>query len=260
MKGASVNTVEQSKAQKLIWEAAERARQEKIAELVAEIKTAEGDDREAKIEQLLALDPNTKEFSEELVTVREKIKQRKQEAHAKKEAEHQTELNRKEEARKEGVRLAMEAKLAEFKWNYQASEDKLTSKPGYVAWVKSVNEVNFGFPYGGEQRGELMLRTHPQYGKDLILSVKKGQMLVRSYEDTTVKVVFDSGFPVTYKVVGPADHSANYLFLRDYYGFVERMTKASKVKISVPFYQQGDVVFEFNISDFDSQKYLSNVD
>ena len=150
----------------------------------------------------------------------------------------------------------MEAMLAEFKWRYQVTKDELTSKPTYVAYVNSINQINFDFPYHGAQRGTLMLRTHPQHGKDLILRVEKGQMLVRSYEDTTVKVVFDKGSPVSYRVTGPADHSTTSLFFRDYQGFVGRILKAKKVKISVPFYQQGEVVFEFNVSDFDSKKYL----
>jgi hypothetical protein len=101
-----------------------------------------------------------------------------------------------------------------------------------------------------------MLRTHPQYGKDLILKVEKGQMLVQSYQDTNVKVVFDGGSPISYRVVGPEDHSTTSLFFRDYQGFVGKMMKAKTVKIAVPFYQQGNVVFEFNVSDFDSDKYL----
>ena len=148
-------------------------------------------------------------------------------------------------------------RMAEFKWNYQVSEDELTSKPTYVAIVKIINQVSFGFPYEGAQRGELMLRTHPQHGKDLILSVEKGQMLVRSHEDTTVEVVFDQGNPISYRVAGPADHSTTSLFILSYQGFIESMLKAKKVKISVPFYQQGNVVFEFNISEFDSDKYLN---
>lgn len=54
----------------------------------------------------------------------------------------------------------------------------------------------------------------------------------------------------------PTQKKKAALFLRDYHGFVDRMVKAKKVKISVPFYQQGDVVFEFNVSDFDSNRYL----
>lgn len=148
-------------------------------------------------------------------------------------------------------------RMAEFKWKYHVTTDKLTNKPTYIAVVQSINQVNFGFPYEGDQRGHLMQRTHPQHGDDLILSVEKGQMLVRSYEDTTVEVVFDEGTPNSFKVVGPADHSTTMLFIRNSEGFMESMLKAKTVKISVPFYQQGNVVFEFNVSDFDSDKYLN---
>ena len=246
-----------TKAQDLKREELERFRQKKITALIAEIGKAEGDERKGKLEQLLRLDPDTKEFPDELASVRAKIKQHEEEARAKRKAERQAELKRKEEARQEQARLAMEAKLAEFKWRYQVSTDQLTSKPTYTAWVKSLNQVSFDFPYQGIQRGQLILRTHPQYGKDLILQVEKGQMLVRSYEDTSVKVVFDDRSPVSYRVVGPADHGTTSMFFRDYHGFVGRMLKAKKMKISVPFYQQGNVVFEFNISDFDSGRYLN---
>ena len=246
-----------TRAEGLKREAAEKARQERIAALVAEIKVTQGEEREKKLERLVALAPNTNEFPEELPAIREKIKQRQEEARAKAEAERQAELKLKEQQREEEARLAMEAMLAEFKWKYHVTTDELTSKPTYLSVVQSINQVSFDFPYQGIQRGELMLRTHPQHGKDLILRVEKGQMLVRSYEDTTVKVVFDEGSPISYRVVGPSDHGTTSLFIRDYSGFVSRMIKAKKVKVSVPFYQQGNVVFEFNVSDFDSDRYLN---
>lgn len=155
------------------------------------------------------------------------------------------------------ARLEMDKKLAEFKWKYRVTNDELTSKPTHFAVVQSINQVNFDFPYKGLQRGELVLRDHPQHGQDLILQVQKGQMLVRSYEETTVNVVFDEDSPVSYSVIGPSDHGTTSLFFRDYSGFVRRMMKAKKVKISVPFYQQGNVVFEFIVSDFDPRKMLN---
>lgn len=246
-----------AKAEGLKRQAAEKARHEQIAALVADIKVTQGEERDKKLERLIALAPDTNEFPEELPAIREKIKQRQEEARARAEAERLAELKRKEQEREEQARLAMEAMLAEFKWKYQVATDELTNKPTYLAVVQSINQVSFDFPYQGLQRGELMLRTHPQHGKDLILRVEKGQMLVRSYEDTTVKVVFDEGSPVSYRVVGPSDHGTTSLFIRDYSGFVGRMMKAEKVKISVPFYQQGNVVFEFNVSDFDSDRYLN---
>lgn len=148
------------------------------------------------------------------------------------------------------------ARIAHFTWKYNVTKDDLTSKTSYVATVQSVNHVSFSFPYEGIQRGTLMFRNHPRHGEDLILSVEKGQMLVRSYEDTAVEVVFDEGSPIRYRVLGPADHSTTSLFIKDCQGFMERMLKSKKVKISVPFYQQGDIVFEFDVTEFDSDRYL----
>jgi len=247
--------------------AEEQKRQKRISQLVLEIKMAQGADRESKLKRLVGLDPGTKEYPEEISAMREKARKaeedalaiarkREEEELAKKEAERRAQKESKEQAKAEEFRQALEEELARFKWRYEVSPDALTSKPAYHAAVKSINRINFGFPYQGEQRGELMLRTHPQYGKDLIVRVEKGQMLVQSYEDTTVKVVFDDGDPISYRVTGAADHSTTSLFIRDYHGFVQRMVKAKKVKISVPFYQEGNVVFEFNVMDFDSEKYL----
>lgn len=245
-----------SSANQLKREAQEKLRQDRITSLVKEIEDLTGEERKLKLNELIDLDPTTTQYSDEVTVIKEERRKRQEEELAKREAERKKRLKMEEEAKKEQARKALEAKLAEFKWKYQVDKDDLTDKPTHIAWVKSINTVNFDFPYQGEQRGELWMRTHPQHGKDLIIRVKKGQMLVRSYEDSKVKVVFDKGSPVTYSVVGPSDHGTTSLFFRDYHGFVARMLKSKKVKISVPFYQQGNVVFEFNVSDFDTKKYL----
>lgn len=245
-----------SKAEDLQREAAERLRQGKIDLLVADLKTARGADREEKLRRLLELAPSLPEFAEEFAALREKARKQYEEANAREEAERKATVERAERAKQEQFRASMEAALAEFKWKYRVFDDALTSKPVRQATVMSINRINFTFPYHGEQRGELMLRTHPQHGKDLIFRIQRGQILVNSFQDSTVKVVFDDGSPITYQVVGPADHGTTSLFIRDYHGFVERMLKAKKLKMAVPFYQQGEVVFEFNVMGFDADQYL----
>ncbi len=146
--------------------------------------------------------------------------------------------------------------IANSKWNYSVSKDELTSNPIYHAVTESINQVNFGFPYEGIQRAQLNLRNHPQHGKDVILKVEKGQMLVRSYEDTTVEVVFDEEPPISFLVVGPNDHGTTSLFIRDCQTFTEKLMKSKKVKISVTFYKEGNVVFDFNVAGFDNNRYI----
>ncbi|MCI5049514.1 MAG: zinc-ribbon domain-containing protein, partial [Rickettsiales bacterium] len=58
------------------------------------------------------------------------------------------------------------------KWHYYQKVDEMTSKPVYYAEIKSRNRVNFDFPYQGLQRATLTLRTHPRWGKEVILGVE----------------------------------------------------------------------------------------
>lgn len=145
-------------------------------------------------------------------------------------------------------------------WHYSHSDYEMSKGRVHQAITESSNTVNFGFPYAGAQHGTLLLRTHPKFGKDVVLSIEKGQFLVRSYEDSLALVRFDDDDPITYKVVGAEDHSTTMVFFRDYQGFVARMLKSKRVRISIPVYQQGSPVFEFEVSDFDSGAYLEAKD
>lgn len=140
-------------------------------------------------------------------------------------------------------------------WNYNASEDKMSGGTTFHASVISSNTVNFGFPYSGEQNATLHLRTAPRYGKDVIFSIEKGQILCHSYEDCTVLVRFDNEKAVTFSAVGAADNSTETIFLRNYDKFVAKMQKAKVVRISTSIYQQGSPIFEFDVSGFKPEKY-----
>ena len=141
-------------------------------------------------------------------------------------------------------------------WSYEHSDYKMGKGRVHQAITDSTNTVNFGFPYAGSQRGTLLLRTHPKSGRDVILSIERGQFLVRGYEDSRALVRFDDGEPVSYAIVGAEDHSTETVFFRDYQGFVDRMLKAKRVRVSVPVYRQGSPVFEFEVSGFDAEAYL----
>jgi hypothetical protein len=125
----------------------------------------------------------------------------------------------------------------------------------YEASVQSLNTVNFDFPYSGEQRATLRLRTHPRYGKDVIFSIERGQLPCSSWDGCNVLVRFDDGAPIRYSASGPEDNSNETLFIRGYGGFVARMLKAKAVRISPTVYQQGSPAFEFNVSNFSQSEY-----
>lgn len=140
-------------------------------------------------------------------------------------------------------------------WSYLQFEDKLTGKKSYEARTNSLNTINLGFPYSGIQNAQLTLRTHPVYGKDLIFSIDKGQLICRSYRGCEVLVRFDDGQPVKYSASPPSDHSTETLFIRNYSGFAGKMLKAKRVVIGVNIYQNGTEAFEFDVSNFSVEKY-----
>src|SRR5512139_2186222 len=87
-------------------------------------------------------------------------------------------------------------------WTYNRYEDEMKKGVAFEASVSSSNTVNFSFPYSGEQHATLILRTHPRYGKDLILRIEKGQFLCPSYDGCNVLVRFDDSEPLHFSATG----------------------------------------------------------
>ncbi|MES2000308.1 MAG: zinc ribbon domain-containing protein [Pseudomonadota bacterium] len=140
-------------------------------------------------------------------------------------------------------------------WQYEQESDPMTSSVTRYAQITSTNAVNFQSPYSGAQNATLVIREHPRHGKNIIMSIERGQILCHSYEDCNVLVRFDDQKPVTYAGAGPADNSTESLFIRNYSKFMTSLKKAKRVRISTEIYQEGSPVFEFDVSGFDEQKF-----
>lgn len=140
-------------------------------------------------------------------------------------------------------------------WEYSAYDDEMSSGKIYYAKLTSVNTVNFGFPYEGAQHATLTLRTHPRYGKDVILSLERGQFRCSSYDGCNVLVRFDNSEPTSYTAQGPEDNSTEHLFIAPYSQFVARLGRAQRVRVSATVYQEGAQVFEFDVAGFSPKDY-----
>lgn len=149
-----------------------------------------------------------------------------------------------------------EPKIPGDQWKYASFDDDMSGSKYHLASVTSSNRVNFQFPYSGLQRGTLTLRTHPRHGKDLMFSIEQGQILCRTYDPCRILARFDDGGPTTFSALGAADNSTETIFIKPYFGFVEQMLKSQTVRIEVPFYQEGQQVFTFDVSAFNQDKYL----
>ena len=140
-------------------------------------------------------------------------------------------------------------------WTYSHDTDEMTGKVSHVATVSSENTLEFEFPYNGSQHARLSLRRHPRWGSDVIVGIEKGQFLCTSYEGCTVLVRFDNGEPQSFSANPAADHSTETIFIDNYDRFLSKMRTAKQVRISPKVYQQGNVVFTFDVAGFDAKKY-----
>jgi hypothetical protein len=139
-------------------------------------------------------------------------------------------------------------------WNYVREEDPMTGKVERTASVQSINTVEFAFPYNGTQRGSLYIRRHPRFGNSVIFRIEKGQLLCPSYEGCTVLVRFDDGEPQSFSAAPPSDHSTETIFIKNYDRFIEKLRTARRVRVSPKVYQEGSVVFSFDVAGFDATK------
>lgn len=160
----------------------------------------------------------------------------------------------REERRRQQEKAERQRALA-AKWTYQAGADEMTGRATRAAMIRSENSVNFAFPYHGEQRASLIVRTHPSYGRDVIFRIEQGQLLCRRIDRCQVRVKFDEGQPQTWRASPPADHSTTVLFLQAYDRFVQQLRRSEVVRIQPEVYQEGSPVFEFHVEGYDHSRY-----
>jgi len=139
-------------------------------------------------------------------------------------------------------------------WVYRTEKDTMTQKDIWSATVVSNNSIELDFPYAGPQTATLEVRRHPQYGKDIIFQIERGQILCEPFHGCSVLVRFDDQPAERYAAGPPADHSTTVLFIKNYDKFVQRAIKAKKVFIQVSIYQNGNQTLEFNVAGLNPNK------
>jgi hypothetical protein len=138
-------------------------------------------------------------------------------------------------------------------WKYNSSPEQMGRGEIKSAICTSTNTLSFKFPYAGAQNARLALRSHPQYGKDVIFRIEKGQFLT-GVEGTNVLVQFDDNEPETFGATGPADYSTTSLFIKDSSRFISKLINSKIIKIQATFYNEGDQILEFTTAGLNWQE------
>jgi hypothetical protein len=109
----------------------------------------------------------------------------------------------------------------------------------------SSNIINLQSPYDGLQNAKLTIRKSPRFGKDVYLSIERGQ-IVLPYDNERIRIKFDDENSRWYGASQTSDHSSNLVFLTDYKTIVRKLLNSKIVRIELTLFQSGNHVLEFD--------------
>lgn len=133
------------------------------------------------------------------------------------------------------------------KWEYDAQTDEMSDDSIFFASIISDNTEFFSAPYDGGTDSRITVRKHPKYGTDVIVAISQGQLLCSDYNGTDyVTVRFDDAPAKKYRTAEPADYSSDCLFIINKKDFIANAKKAKTIKVQMPVYEEGDVIFTFS--------------
>jgi hypothetical protein len=138
-------------------------------------------------------------------------------------------------------------------WTYSDLADGMTSGRVRTANLVSSNSLSLPFPYEGVQHARLILRRHPRWGKNVILTIEKGQILCHdsSFEPCYVQVRFDDGKAIPFHASNSADHDSSVIFINGFDRFVTQLKKAKRLSIEIVLFQAGTHTLEFKVGGLD---------
>jgi hypothetical protein len=139
-------------------------------------------------------------------------------------------------------------------WSYATGTDEMTGKSTSSAAVQSSNSVELDFPYHNPQRGTLTIRRHPRHGPSAIFTLERGQLPCSSYDGCSIMVRFDEKEAVRYSASPPEDNRSEVLFINDEVRFLTFLTLAKRVRVFPNIYQNGGLVFDFDVTGFDLER------
>lgn len=148
---------------------------------------------------------------------------------------------------------AMIMESISYKWEYRSNEDPMSSKKFLIAGVYSSNHFEFDFPYQGRQKARLIIRNHPRYGRDVMFSIRDGQIICSSYSCPIV-VRFDNEDPIYVTGSEPVDSSSEMVFLPMYDTMMRKLPDATTLRVQFEVFHQGVYFAEFDVRGFKPEK------
>jgi len=127
-------------------------------------------------------------------------------------------------------------------WAYGQEYDRMTEETRYLAAVKSPELVYFDFPYQGGSELTMTIRKRGSV-LDIYFKISNGQFLTNQM----ARIKFDDGKPFDVSLIEPADYSTGLIFIDYTSKVLARIKKSNIMIIELPFYQEGNRSFIFDV-------------
>lgn len=128
---------------------------------------------------------------------------------------------------------------AASKWNYSEKKDEMRGGVSKFAELEAENTIDLDFPYG-EQRGLILVRKSTQYGFDILVGVRNGQILCNSFQNTRINVKFDDGPIQKFGCTDASDGTNNMVFISESKLFLSKLKGSKRVIVEAEFFQNGN--------------------
>ncbi len=142
---------------------------------------------------------------------------------------------------------------ASAEWTYRSFKMGIDEEIAQTATTQSLNSLSLDFPYRGENHGQLILRTRPDTGFDLMISIDKGQILC-GISSCYLKVKFDANPSYEAKFSPSQSHDSSIVFADNPEALEKEIRKGKRMKIELPLYRSASQVLEFNITGLNYKK------
>lgn len=130
-------------------------------------------------------------------------------------------------------------------WNYSSDVNEMTGEKTFFAKNTSDDELDFEFPYQGENYGTLTIRN--MNGKnEVIFSITQGQII-----ENYITLRFDEEKPIKVYFSNSADGSTETVFLNSSNRIIEKLKKAKTLKLQFTAFDNGNPILTFDVSNFE---------
>jgi hypothetical protein len=138
-------------------------------------------------------------------------------------------------------------------WTYHQDTDEMTGVAISTACTVSTNELFLSFPYNGGTHGSLCFK-HKGKSLSAYFYMSSGQFDC-GIESCSLKFKFDDAAIQSYSGTESTTHETGLLFMEPEKRLLSAASKANRLKIQAPLYQEGNQVFLFNVSGLDSKQF-----